>query len=500
MTDSYNKMRIFIPKRIASIIFLLLVSAIKIYSLPLYTARSGRICDNCHVTPFANSQQEEWKNPPLDKRKCNLSCQTCHTEPNGGGRRTAVGRYYSFATLPIFNQEKRPYWDNKRNIKDLLKVFKLKKKSYSKKKKSRNVRKKRKQSKPDFYSWSDPLQFGNTPSTKQSPYALKYGLYGKINASPFFGFGGNLRGAFIKTETSQAAFPMQMDFNTDLHPAEHITIAGTLGVLGQAKDITKGENKSLEQVTYVIRNAYLKLHELPYQSYARIGAFSPAFGQRVEDHTTYTRSKFGFDLTNKNSSVFGVEIGMAPNYPYLTASFFTNQVGNYSTNGWGAALNMGWRDLAFGGGTSLIIRKRNIEFGGDTSALSFDWYFNIGRYFLTIPIVFSGEFAWGQKKDSATSTRTFYANFARVDYLIFNGINLNINSHFYDDDFKTRNDEIGRFGAGVDINIVASVKLIIEHRWKWSIAEDKQWRRGNYINPYDFLFSNEWMIQLHTYL
>ena len=47
----------------------------------MYAARSARTCDNCHLSP------NQWVNPPLPERKCNMSCQSCHVDPAGGGVR-----------------------------------------------------------------------------------------------------------------------------------------------------------------------------------------------------------------------------------------------------------------------------------------------------------------------------------------------------------------------------------------------------------------------------
>lgn len=101
---------------------LLLVWAEALWSLPVYTAREGRICDNCHANPFQTDRQQEWPNPELSKRKCNLSCSTCHIDTNGGGMRRVAGRYLNASTLPYWlNYERRPYWDYLRNLSGTIK-------------------------------------------------------------------------------------------------------------------------------------------------------------------------------------------------------------------------------------------------------------------------------------------------------------------------------------------------------------------------------------------
>ncbi len=77
---------------------------------PLYMARSGRACDNCHTNPST------WPEPKLRKRKCNLSCSTCHINPTGGGLRTVSGRFYGQATLPMWAASHRPAKDDNRHL------------------------------------------------------------------------------------------------------------------------------------------------------------------------------------------------------------------------------------------------------------------------------------------------------------------------------------------------------------------------------------------------
>ena len=75
----------------------------------MYAARSARTCDNCHVTP------NKWENPPLPERKCNMSCQSCHVDPAGGGMRNASGRFFGQSTLAMIATSPRPTDDWDRN-------------------------------------------------------------------------------------------------------------------------------------------------------------------------------------------------------------------------------------------------------------------------------------------------------------------------------------------------------------------------------------------------
>ena len=78
-------------------------------AVPQYSASAGRTCDSCHILP-------DWDTPKFAHRKKNMSCQTCHVDPAGGGMRTTAGRYFGRSTLAIIATSPRPYDDWDRNL------------------------------------------------------------------------------------------------------------------------------------------------------------------------------------------------------------------------------------------------------------------------------------------------------------------------------------------------------------------------------------------------
>ena len=94
--------------RLSVALFLWVLSSAA-WALPLYTAREGRTCDNCHTLP------NTWKNPEeIKDRKCTMSCSVCHIDPSGGGLRNVSGRFYGQSTLPGLLASHRGYKDTVR--------------------------------------------------------------------------------------------------------------------------------------------------------------------------------------------------------------------------------------------------------------------------------------------------------------------------------------------------------------------------------------------------
>lgn len=495
------------------LLFLLVKQNLK--SLPIYTAREGRICDNCHANPFQTDRQQEWPNPELSKRKCNLSCSTCHVDTNGGGIRRVAGRYLNASTLPYWgNYEKRPYWDYLRNLSGTIHRVKealfpppnrpkpmteaeweaqqkeLKKKAQGLPTHDRT------HLVPPFWTIRDPFAFGRAlnATSENRVYSPLFGVYGNLNADPFLLLSGDFRTVYFRTKEKEVFFPMQAEFGTSLHPVEHFTLAFSGGILGspQASQIP------VEKRTY-IRQAILMLHELPYQSYVKAGAFIPGFGLRLEDHTAYVNQFFERNTNRRNITVYGAEVGFAPNYPYFSASVFTNMGQEFQeTNGIGGAFSLGWRDLLFGGGMSYLIKKRSVAFGGDFQGVSLEFYLNLGRIWFTNPIVFMGELVIAERRDSL-GFRQSLAHFFEVSYLILNGLNLRANHHFYDPSFKERNTETGRYGLGFDFTPFPFIRFTVEYQWVWLLPKNNQWRRGNFINPADMVFADQILWVTHLY-
>lgn len=518
-------------------------------ALPLYTARSGRICDNCHSSPFENKKQQEWHNPELAERKCNLSCSTCHIEPNGGSTRRVSGRYYAQSTVAMFNTERRPYWDHKRDLTDLFAVLMpasdntsaVAAKETGKDKKAARLQALLEKSEPaseraekevnlppgvemmplpaaagengkapynkthempPFYTLEDPVAAGTPINAEpdERTYSPIYGIYGNLNADPFIVLSANARAAYYKTPNKEITFPMHAEGGVSLHPVEHFTIAASGGVLGEAREL--GTSQTPVEDRLYIRHAIVMVHELPYQAYIKGGAFLPAFGIRHDDHTAPARKYFEMDYSRRNNTVYGAEIGLAPNYPYLSASVFTNMGNEFEeTDGFGGSLDFGWRDLLYGAGMSFIHKERSTDFSagrGMFTAGNLNGYLNIGRIWRTVPVTILAELVVGEK-NTARRNDTIYANLLEINYLLFNGFNLKANHHFYDPDTTVKNNEIGRFGTGFDFTPFAFIKLTVEYRWAWSLPEESQWRQGILINPYDMFFEDQFMVLSHIY-
>lgn len=443
-------------KRLLLALFVLAPSSA--FALPQYALRSGRTCGNCHISPTYQSP-EGWDNPELSKRKCNMSCMACHTNPTGGGLRNTSGRYYGQSTLSTMNMQERSYSDYDRELIDAgLRDALIR---YLWEPGENEV---------PFPGLPVPADYakvlagvgqgrsgGRTiwgkPFGGPSEYAFWDGRYGDLDADPMFALGGDLRAAYWSG--SESFFPMQLDLHGAFHPVEHFTVAGTLAgrgrVSGPLATITQ------DRLPFFARNAYGMVHELPYMTYAKAGIFMPGFGTYIDDHTSFTREYFEMDVSQSEDTVLGVEVGLAPNYPYASVSAFTGM----EDGGFGLAANLGWRDLAWSLGAHAMIKRRDgVDTRGDLDAIGVAWGFNPFTLSNSIPVTYIGELSLGRRPALVTGdSTTFYAMMHEVWVTLFNGVSLRLKYDLGNRDLGGSAGLQQRFIVGTDLSPVAGLTL-----------------------------------------
>lgn len=444
-------------------------------ALPLYAARSGRTCDNCHSLP------NTWLDPAaVADRKCTLSCVGCHVDPNGGGLRTVSGRYFGDVTLPMFNAADRPLADMGRHLFESMNTVAPGSQPSSQpssqpasgpiKPADRQVDPRPPGSPPATDGWQamgDPA--GHAPDSTAWRMGWLNGRYGNERADPLLLVGADARMALWFL--GLAVFPMQADVYAALHPVDHLTFATTVGARGRRNSRTFASEPELdEQSPVAMKDLYLMVHELPYMAYARVGRFMPAFGTRIADHTAYIRRPFGLSQENPNTRVLGVEAGIAPNYPHVTASVFKPSTLDANNpvepgEGWGAALQGGWRDLGWQLGASGMIRRRPLALEGDTLDAAIHGAFNPWFYWKNIPLTWLAEVTIGRYQRPFSGKQTArIAMYHQLAWTAWNGLIFRARYDAFDPDFEVIDDHIHRPGLGLDWTIMPGLTLNLDLR------------------------------------
>jgi hypothetical protein len=290
------------------------------------------------------------------------------------------------------------------------------------------------------------------------------GRYGDLNADPMIRFGWDLRVALLVSQGT-LAFPMQGDYELAFHPFERFTVMANVGSRGR----TGGIQEVLDDPsTPYLREGFVLVHELPYRAYAKAGRFVPAFGLRLDDHTSFIRRQFDLDSSLPESRVTGVEIGASPNYPSVNLSVFrTNKTAVSSAfdlfdtgDGSGMALNAGYRELGWSLGASFMTRDQSL--GGGARATTFGVYGVVNPWFYkrSLPLTYQAEVDYGKADRPGGSTEAAkMAVYHELDWLAGNGLNFLVKHDWEEPDTEVKDDEAHRVSAGVQFTPVPGVTV-----------------------------------------
>ncbi len=432
----------------------LILVAVPGQGTPMYAARSARTCDNCHVGP------NKWENPPVAERKCNMSCQSCHIDPAGGGVRNASGRFFGQSTLPMIATSPRPTddWDQNAPLvgrrdratsyDDNLPVgpntFTAALEDFDALAAAMD----------DRWTWG-------TPRGEPNRYGLLQGRYERLNADPMLRVGADVRFAAL----GSLYFPMQIDVPVVLHPTHHLTVLVNTGARGRPSGFSDTYD---QDHSFYFREAFAMVHEAPYQAYAKVGRFVPSFGLKLDDHTSHIRRAFELDGALPESRVMGVEVGAMPNYPFLNASWFRMAARNRVPaswdisdvdDGWGSAINAGWRDLSWSVGGSAMFRRRDIDEGGDTSTYSLYGVLNPWRNRRNLPVTYQAEYDFGTFQRSSGARTNQAAFYQELNWVAYNSIILLLAHDWADPDDEITDDDDHRVQLGLQVSPIAGVTV-----------------------------------------
>ena len=346
---------------------------------PLYAVRSPNRCDTCHVEPV------DWANPAVKDRKCSLDCTICHVSPTGGGLRTPSGQYYGREVLPRWGERPSTHATSDDNAESA---------GYYR-----------------FFGGFSGWQAGETPSTEVED------RYGDIEPNPTFRGGGDIRlMTYIpanrvndKFDVDPSIFPMQASLYLMGRPHENVVLYGDMGLMASegATNLLGLDLGSVPPLDYLrVRELFVKVDNLPYNTYVRAGRFNPAYGWRIPDHTAYIRKPLGFD---QDRQVFGIEGGINPNYPYANLGLFAQGLdawpGDTGDKGWGLTANGGIRELGWHLGGSAQFLSTEM---GDSLTLGPQWALNF------YPVAILGEL---DLRQNFTNNTTLLAGYSEVNWL-----------------------------------------------------------------------------------
>ena len=336
---------------------------------PWLGIRFAQNCAGCHAPGRINL-------PPMDRR-CTLSCQGCHVNPNGGGLRNFYGKWnenrwlrsFVFEALrpassfaPTSKQHYQialpPTLDNKEMIRrqghPLVVVpqqLLLDEKPYAR-------------DGLEFKTARDEFQF-----LQQIPQEDPYRLH---DASKIDG-GAELRYQYL-TKLNKSTKPLSFMMSADiglrwrpLHRNLHLVYEGRMLGNPHVDELSKNIDKAWT------RSLYAMIDNLPFNVYVMYGLYRPLFGGNpMPDHRALPQRLTAEALQGGSAYTFQYQtlsIGTAPNVPYANVHVITGRkrrfVHDEHDTTRGIAANVGLRFVTLGINTTysfwLTRNKSNSE-------------------------------------------------------------------------------------------------------------------------------------------
>ena len=318
---------------------------------PWLGTRFAQNCAGCHAPGR--------KNLPPVLRRCSLSCQGCHVNPNGGGLRSFYGKWNEDYWLRSFRSKK---------LKQPKLAAPFHKQFYGRKQKKLSVKNIRKiirkgfplvRSNEEFENellydrYHDKFYHVNAKSRREFEFSIPQTDPYRLMDEQKIDGGGDFRLFAYKNQSGPDQklhpFLMEATFGVRYRPLRHthfVYEARYLGIpVGQRVDNVAGNEQT--------RSLYLMQDALPWNIFVMGGFYRPLFGNYTPDHTALAQEMASLVTTGQQNSTRNlykaISVGSAPNVPFGNLHYIMKRVGsNPNEKESGLAGNFGLRFVTFG--------------------------------------------------------------------------------------------------------------------------------------------------------
>ncbi|MFW7381720.1 MAG: hypothetical protein ACOH5I_23125 [Oligoflexus sp.] len=322
------------------------------FAEPWLANRLAQNCSGCHAPSR--------RNLPVAERRCTLTCQGCHLNPNGGGMRSAYGKWTQQRWLRSIP---KTFWQKK-----VPSPAPLAKQAYANQAPGGSgqapegghelVTAHDSQVNWQAYDRSDGQEMLTIANKEEFLERIPAEDPYRSERRQRWSVGLDYRYMHEKVltpdiPTTVFSWPMSLDigFRYSAIPQNLDFVYEARFMQGpQTRDPIDDHQKLLDGGAPYMRSAYALWHQIPYNTYVTAGVYRPLFGFMIPDHTALSQLIAGFDQFSRHGAM---TIGAAPNVPFINIhGIFPYQEGEYGEASQGFAANIGGRFVTLG--TSIM--------------------------------------------------------------------------------------------------------------------------------------------------